>query len=80
MSRFKRFVTVGLAIFVVLFSVQLLKGHGLPTAARFAVIWAAASAAVFIATGMFYARQGIHCPVCNDPEKPPSVGGAESTR
>lgn len=71
-SRFKRFVTVGLAIFAVLFCVQLLKGYESATAARFAVIWAAVSASLFVVTGMYYARRKNDCPICNEPMTRPT--------
>ena len=70
MHRLKRFLAVGALAFAILTGVQLLKGHGLPSATRFAGVWSAISATLFVATGMYYARRSIDCPLCNEPKKP----------
>lgn len=70
MHRLKRFLAVGALAFAILTGVQLLKGHELPSAARFAGMWSAIAATVFVATGMYYARRSIDCPLCNEPKMP----------
>ncbi|MGD9791211.1 MAG: hypothetical protein AB7Q00_09225 [Phycisphaerales bacterium] len=70
MHRLKRFLAVGALAFAILTGVQLLKGHDLLSAARFAGLWSVIAATVFVATGMYNARQSIDCPLCNEPKMP----------
>jgi hypothetical protein len=72
MHRIRRFLFVGVIAFIVLVVVQVMKGHSLTEAARFAGVWGAVSATLFVATGIYYARKSIDCPICKDPTGPTS--------
>jgi len=62
----KRFVTVFLGAFAVLFVVGNLKGSAFATAASESALWAGIAATIFIATRIYRSRRGQHCELCRD--------------
>jgi hypothetical protein len=69
----KRGLFVLSATFVLLFVVEILKGHGLEPSAEFGIIWSAISTTIFLGTRIFYVSRGKNCPMCNDlPIRPKS--------
>jgi len=62
----RRFLTVLIGAFVVIFLAQQLRGHDLAYAAVQASIWAPLSAAIFTVARFFQARRGQHCALCKD--------------
>lgn len=62
----KRYLTVMLGAFAVLFCVGLLKGRAATTAATESALWAAIAATIFIATRIYRSRKGQHCELCRD--------------
>ena len=53
-------------IFVVLASVQYIKGHTLSYAIEFGVIWSLVSLGVFAIRRAYNFRKNIACQICND--------------
>jgi len=66
-QRFKRFAIVAAAVFVILFGVEQIKGHGTADSARFAGLWAGISATLFLVSRVYHERRGIACALCDDP-------------
>jgi hypothetical protein len=66
----KRFLTVAIVAFVVLMTVELLKGHDLIPAMLFALGWGVLAAALFTGTRIYRSRKGQHCAICNDIPEP----------
>jgi len=62
----RRFLTVLIGAFVVIFLAQQLRGHDPAYAAVQASIWAPLSAVIFTITRFFQARRGQHCALCKD--------------
>lgn len=62
----KRTLIVFVAVFVILFVVELLKGHGAENALEFALLWGVISSATFTATRLYYSRKGVICAFCDD--------------
>lgn len=62
----RRYAVVFAAAFVVIGAGQLLKGHAAGYAASQAVLWAAMSASVFLATRLVQSHRGRHCTLCRD--------------
>ena len=62
----KRFLTVFVSAFIILTAVYLLRGRERNDALREALIWSSASASLYLAIGMVYARRGLSCALCND--------------
>jgi len=62
----KRFLTVLLGAFAIIFVVQLLKGHSFDYAATQAAIWGTLAALIFGITRFFRAKRGQHCEICRD--------------
>jgi hypothetical protein len=54
-----------MGVFTVLFAVYLIRGRELRWALREAVIWSAVSSTVFLISGLYYARRGRGCVLCN---------------
>jgi hypothetical protein len=66
----RRYATVFTIAFVVIAGAQLLRGRVVEDALPHALLWAALSAAVFLATRLYYARRGVACAICRDiPER-----------
>lgn len=57
----KRFLLAFVAAGLVLFAVELLKGHELPQAVRFAVLWGVVFAALFTLIGYVRYRRNPAC-------------------
>ena len=53
-------------IFVLLASVQYLKGRSLEYSIKFGVLWALISVAIFAIRRFYNYRKNINCAVCND--------------
>ena len=63
-------------IFVLLSSVQYLKGRGLEYSIEFGIFWALITVFIFAITRVYYFRKNINCTVCNDsPNKNQKHGG-----
>ncbi|TMN88894.1 hypothetical protein CWB72_11990 [Pseudoalteromonas phenolica] len=63
-------------IFVLLSSVQYLKGRGLEYSIEFGVFWALITVSIVAITRVYYYRKNINCTVCNDlPNKNQKHGG-----
>ncbi|WP_438865277.1 hypothetical protein [Neptunicella sp.] len=62
----KRTLRVFLSVFILLFMVELLKGHRLEDAIEFSLIWSGISTVIFTATRLFYSRKGINCALCDE--------------
>lgn len=63
----KRYAVVFAVAFIVIAAAQAMKGHTLAYAVTQGLIWAALSAAVFVATAIHRWRRGQHCALCRDP-------------
>jgi uncharacterized membrane protein YvlD (DUF360 family) len=62
----KRFFTVLVAAFVVIFAAQVIKSHDFRYAGTQAVIWAVITATVFTIGRVIQSRRGQHCAICKD--------------
>jgi len=49
---------------ILLFIVELLKGHLLQDAITFALLWSVMSTAVYVAASIYQLRKGKACPLC----------------
>jgi len=64
------------SLFVLLSSVQYLKGRGLEYSIEFGVLWALITVSIVAITRVYYYRKNINCTVCNDlPNKNQKHGG-----
>lgn len=66
----RRYATVFAFAFVVIAAAQLLRGREFEVALQHALLWASMSAAVFLATRLYYSGRGVPCAICRD--TPPS--------
>ncbi len=62
----RRYLMVATLVFGVLMAVALLKGRTLAVGAEDSLLWAAISAAIYVATRYHYAKKGIACAMCRD--------------
>lgn len=70
----KRYLFIFALVATVLLCVYLVRGKPVATAVTEALLWAAISAAVVIATRLVRLRRGERCAMCNDsPEDLPSA-------
>ena len=51
---------------ILLFMVEILKGHKPSSALAFALLWSFIVTAIFIATRLYHSSKGRHCSLCND--------------
>jgi hypothetical protein len=64
-KRAKRFLLIACVIFAALFGIRLLQGHTTQDALVHSAIWGTISSLIMIASGIYYARRNIDCPICN---------------
>ncbi|THD08302.1 hypothetical protein [Rhodanobacter lindaniclasticus] len=62
----KRFLTVLVGAFVIIGTVQMLKGHDLLYSVTQAAIWGVITATVFAVGRIYQSRRGQHCAICKD--------------
>ncbi|PWF43688.1 hypothetical protein [Massilia glaciei] len=62
----KRFLLVGITVFLLLLVVNVIKGNHWQDAAQEALIWAAISAAVFVGAHYHRERKGLACALCDN--------------
>lgn len=62
----KRFATIFVAGFAILFAVGLLKGRPVSQVVVESLIWSAIAAALFIATRLYHLSKGRRCELCQD--------------
>lgn len=58
--------TLFAVILCVLFSVYMIKDHGMVKAAWSAALWSLVSTSVFVATRLYHSSKGRRCELCND--------------
>jgi multisubunit Na+/H+ antiporter MnhF subunit len=68
LKRTKRFLLIACIIFAALFGIRLLQGHTTQDALIHSAIWGTISSLIMIASGIYYARRNIDCPICNVPD------------
>ncbi len=51
---------------ILLFMVEILKGHETMSALGFALLWSFIATAIFIATRLYHSSKGRHRALCND--------------
>ena len=62
----KRFFTVFVVAFLMLFLVALLKNRSLGRATAESAVWAGVTAVVFVSARIYQSRKGQHCALCRD--------------
>lgn len=62
----RRYAFVFALAFAVIAAAQLLRGRELELALQHALLWAAMSAGVFLATRLYYSSRGVPCALCRD--------------
>lgn len=61
-----RAIRVFTLVAILLFMVEILKGHDIQSALSFALLWSFIATAIFIATRLYHSSKGRHCALCND--------------
>ncbi|QMW15544.1 hypothetical protein IT970_05625 [Pseudoalteromonas sp. A41-2] len=61
-----RAIRVFTLVAILLFMVEILKGHDTQSALSFALLWSFIATAIFIATRLYHSSKGRHCALCND--------------
>ena len=51
---------------ILLFMIEILKGHETLSALGFALLWSFIATGIFIATRLYHSSKGRHCALCND--------------
>lgn len=62
----RRFIVVFIGAFAVIAAAQLLNGPTALHAVTEALVWAAISSGIFIASRIYQSRKGKHCALCRD--------------
>lgn len=55
---------------LILGGLQYLRGRGPDYSIEFGLIWGTLSAAIYLATRIYYFRKGMYCKVCKDIDQP----------
>ena len=74
----RRFLLVLGGAFVLICTVQLLKGHGLAYAAAQGALWSGISSTVFTTARFVQARRGQHCAICKDTPEMRQADGSDA--
>lgn len=64
-----RSIKVYVMVTVILFVVELLKGHAFLDAISFALLWSLITTVIFISTRLYHLSKGRECPLCQDSAK-----------